>query len=905
MQKVLLHILFSFLGLSLMAQNPVVTITNPSDLTEPYEVCMGTVIDLEADTSGVTNWMYDKGWYYCTEMPDFDGKSNEILWQNYYDWANPYVYQTTVNEEMYIWFTSVVPGGWIGEDLYSNVIHIQMKGDIPSVVYTDSVFCEGSSMTITSSIDNLGDGKYQWYKDGMEIVGATNFSLDITEPGSYHVAALTNETDCPGAYYPGEPVEFAFVKPNLSGTFTPDLYRVTMETESTYDSYQWYNGATPLTGETTNTYNATVTSSDEFYHVEVTYYGCTAYSDTLLINDVLYSKPEIIEPASDFACRADIISLELTNSSYTSYQWYKNGTAIWNATNSTFDVGSGYPGGPGVYTVGVTTEIDPENEILSNEITIDFALQPYVGVKDNATLCPGEQVTLEAKTGYSSPVGGFDTYQWYVNDVNDFSTAISVPGATDSVLVIDVPSEARYYWVSTTLNSCDDVSNTKTINEFSLSAPYLGKTPYDGEICEGDSVTIRTYTNDVTYQWYYNGEAIEGATEQEYKAGDVGYYDLEISSTICQNADPVMNNDSVVVAYKAKPTFFVDPAGEEYNGPNHVIFCTGDTVSLALNNASNYSSIQWVGKLFPLYSTLDAWEDIEGETDSAFTFINGVTSAKLHYRVRVDSIMANDEVCTAYSEYKTIDAWVFQSPTVTSYNTELCEEGDSALIHNTFPGEWERFEWYLDGELIPDSNTDTIYGKETGMYVITAYPEKCPTIPHSSGIGPTVTMMGNAEIIENDTVIFAQPLPQFHAYNYQWFVDGDSISSDTLEYPSFIYKDQLVSGVYTVEVSNNYGCLRISDAFEWNLVTGTQELSMESIRFYPNPVSEILNIELPEDFNNGEYVEIYNMTGVLVKHVELNGSFVTVDMNEMNPGIYLVKVQGSNQQSLVTRVVKN
>ena len=60
----------------------------------------------------------------------------------------------------------------------------------------DIVDCEGNVLTLTSTISNLsGNESYQWQKDGNDIAGATNSTLDVTENGTYSVT-VTNTIGC-------------------------------------------------------------------------------------------------------------------------------------------------------------------------------------------------------------------------------------------------------------------------------------------------------------------------------------------------------------------------------------------------------------------------------------------------------------------------------------------------------------------------------------------------------------------------------------------------------------------------------------------------------------------------------------------------------------------------------------
>ena len=159
-----------------------------------------------------------------------------------------------------------------------------------------------------------------------------------------------------------------------------------------------------------------------------------------------------------------------------------------------------------------------------------------------------------------------------------------------------------------------------------------------------------------------------------------------------------------------------------------------------------------------------------------------------YYTAEVDSAG-----CVGYSDPVLIDSWAFLPPAIASYNnSEICEEGDSTLLHLGFPGDWTLIEWYLDGNLIPNSNSDSIYAKESGTYTVTAYPTLCPQFGYSSGVGPTVSFL-SAEILEDDTLIYAMPFMGF--YDFQWYLDGNPIPPTNPQTPWILDKAEMLDGV--------------------------------------------------------------------------------------------------------------
>ena len=82
---------------------------------------------------------------------------------------------------------------------------------------------------------------------------------------------------------------------------------------------------------------------------------------------------------------------------------------------------------------------------------------------------------------------------------------------------------------------------------------------------------------------------------------------------------------------------------------------------------------------------------------------------------------------------------------------------------------------------------------------------------------------------------------------------------------------------------------------------GVEELS-SSLNVYPNPVNDKLYIETEVKIEN---VAIYTITGVMVgQQTTDNGQqTLTIDLSELNSGIYFIKISTDNGE-IVKRIVK-
>ncbi|WP_434035361.1 S8 family serine peptidase [Formosa sp. 4Alg 33] len=72
---------------------------------------------------------------------------------------------------------------------------------------------------------------------------------------------------------------------------------------------------------------------------------------------------------------------------------------------------------------------------------------------------------------------------------------------------------------------------------------------------------------------------------------------------------------------------------------------------------------------------------------------------------------------------------------------------------------------------------------------------------------------------------------------------------------------------------------------------------MEAIRFYPNPVSTVLNLVLPSSLETLEYA-IYNQLGQQVSQHAMQGNSKTIDVSGLSHGVYILKLSSrSNSKS--------
>jgi hypothetical protein len=101
-------------------------------------------------------------------------------------------------------------------------------------------------------------------------------------------------------------------------------------------------------------------------------------------------------------------------------------------------------------------------------------------------------------------------------------------------------------------------------------------------------------------------------------------------------------------------------------------------------------------------------------------------------------------------------------------------------------------------------------------------------------------------------------------------------------------------GLYWVEVSNNIGCLARDSVVIASLTGISNDLIRSGqIKLYPNPVEDILNIDLTLDTERDLILEFYSALGQLMFREERDGTAQAefdVNVQPFVPGVYMLKI---------------
>lgn len=314
-------------------------------------------------------------------------------------------------------------------------------------------------------------------------------------------------------------------------------------------TYQWLVNGAPVLGATDATFTPTGDLAGQELRVTVTpvldgYTGGTTTTEGDVIAEGSFTTPltAAIEgtPAVGVELTADVTAASAPATDAFIYQWFTGETAIDGATSSTYTptpdtagtvlsvrvtpVAQGYIGSTGAGTATATSAV----------VAGSFTDRAAVTLSGTAKV--GETLTATVDTA-SAPAATSYEYRWYANDERiadaagaTFTLTAAELGATISVVALPQ------------LDGYDPASGAGT--SAATAAVALGSFTQAAVVeITGTAAAFETLTAVVTteaspaptaytYQWFADGETIDGATKDTYvpTSDDIGY-ELTVAAT--------------------------------------------------------------------------------------------------------------------------------------------------------------------------------------------------------------------------------------------------------------------------------------------------------------------------------------------------------------------------------------
>nr|WP_299344921.1 gliding motility-associated C-terminal domain-containing protein [Allomuricauda sp.] len=476
--------------------------------------------------------------------------------------------------------------------------------------------CGGGSITLAPhNLPNADNYQYNWYRSGTPLSEKSN-ELTVSTPGMYYVE-LDYGSVCSGSantlsntieIITGTPLGVAINGPSTVSLCAGDPHSLVANISGMGLTYTWYKDGAIISGPTleghTLALNTSISGFDGNYEVEIEGAAtCTERSAAVTIND-LGSLQVTRDNDADIVLLpgfSQTLSVSSTAASPT-YQWFKDGSPISGATNSTLSITD-----TGIYFARVTetggpcagAPVDSASTTVVAPDSFEFIVE-FVG---SYTPCQNTDATLSlstinavgssgAKTDVTADLEGSFAYQWSY-DGNDIS------GETSKTLTISDQANNGQYILKGVLNTYNVSSNSQEVRL--ASDEILSITSNSTVLCVGaDPIAITTSRNlsGETFEWLRNGSVVD-ASNENIVASEIGTYQLVIRTNAC----PIVSNEIEVRAF--------DESLLVLDRPQDIIIIEGTTETVTASGAQSY---EWFDSNNTLLGTLDSFSfELEGE----------------------------------------------------------------------------------------------------------------------------------------------------------------------------------------------------------------------------------------------------------------------------------------------------
>ena len=415
-------------------------------------------------------------------------------------------------------------------------------------------------------------------------------------------------------------------------------------------------------------------------------------------------------------------------------------------------------------------------------------------------------------------------------------------GASTASITVD--STGTY---TVTVTNCGGVAIDSVVIAPPNNPPSFALSATSSIICNGDSSWITaSAVSQGTILWS------TGDTVWTIGVDSVGTYTATVTN--CGG----VTTDSITLTLPSPPVALVTG-----NDP----FCNGDSITLM---AGTEPSAIYV------WSSGDSTQSI-------------VVSGEASYTVTVTNCGGSDNtsVTTSYHPAPSI--------TVTTGPLEFCEDigtADVTLSAFAFGADPFTYVW-SNGDTTQFLTLDSV--EHSGVYTVTAIdvcgntvaaPADTVTILESPVVD-TLSVTDCSSLGAMDGAITTTVTGGNGPFTYLW---NDPDAQTTMD------ADSLLSGPYTLLVTDANGCTGTTTAFVGEPAVGINEMNIGTFSIHPNPSNGNFTVNLRGLYNEEYAFEIRNIIGKMVYAETFNGKAVNhVDLNlsESNKGVYFLTISNS------------
>jgi len=835
----------------------------------------------------------------------------------------------------------------------SNSISVTVN-KVPTSAFTiDSTFCLNMNDTINYTGNAGTTASFNWNFDNASVSGGSGkgpYILNWSSTGSKTVSLTVTENSCTSAttsktinVYSIPSASFSTKNKLCVNEYDTVSFTGTAGSSATFT---WdFNGGVKVSGSGSGPYVVYwISAGKKSLSVVVKEHNCI--SNTYKTDVDVYSNP-----VSNFTLNTSICGNDTALLTFT-------GTAGSTATfNWNFDKGTVISGsGAGLYQLSWSSTgnkqvslLVEENGCYSGTINKNILVKqvPTSEISLIKSICTVQPDTVK----YIGNASSSATYNW------DWGTAMVFSGSGQGPYIIYWTSAGqKFISVQVSENGCESDIHYDTINVgTAVTSDFTIKTT----VCENEPTTV-TYTGNgsgtATYNWSFDGaDIISGSGKGPYSVSWKSQGNKQVSLVVV-NAG--CSSDKTMKSVKVNPlptsSFTIKPA--LCAGQHDTVKFTGTAGTSAVYtwNFNGATILSGTGKgPYILY-----WTTSGQKTVSLQVSENGCTSALTSQKVDINEGAVPDfdlvkSLCeneittvtfTGTAGSSAIYYWDFDSAEIISGSgqgpyqvkwlsadtktvTLAIEENNctsTPLSKNVTVNKAPTSSFSADKTICTGLALDITYTGDAIPVATFTWNFDGGIIQSGSGMGPykirwntsgtkniSLEVTQNAcKSVQTSIIVEVLPLPAKPSITQnkdtlfssadegnQWYDLAGIINGANQKF----FKAP-ESGIYHVVVTDSNGCSNSSDNYNYIKVS-LPESTIFPLNIFPNPVSGLLTIIVPNEITEEKVVALYSLEGKIVMEKHEYSNTLVFDVSSLPEGIYILQLIAGDKLSHV-KVIK-
>lgn len=592
--------------------------------------------------------------------------------------------------------------------------------------------CSGNSLLLEA--DHTQSGMtFTWMKDGIAMADEDGFQLEVTASGIYN-ALVRNAVGCETVTEADTVVVQQSPLVDLNDEDLPpeicDGNTVRLVTPSVVlQTYQWFRDGVMIPGASDNTLDVAHSGT---YSVRVNNALCEKFSDSFSLTVRPLPDAVIVNSTPASICEGDPYALQAQEDATYMYQWLNNGTPITGETAPSFNATS-----TGQYALRVTNEFDCQNTSSSTTIVVHGKPPAHIIAEGETTFCEGGEVALSANAGTSL------SYEW-LKDGQHYK------GLVQRTITVDEGGSVQVR--VTNSNACSALSDPVLVQVVSYPISHIVSGGGSQSICERDTLVLTAGDIDpaYTYTWMRNEMPIDGAAGSTFLATTAGSYRLITAQGACRDTSATvvlqMRSNPVPVITRNKTFLSIAVFGDIQwyrddtpilNAKLQSIRVTEDgEYSVRVTNAEGCSAAsETVPMCLPL-------PEIQRTEDVLEVTIEGMEYAWKYGELPVGGASQRRLTAQQSGEYSVVvvsaDGCTMETePVVVCIPYPSITRDDFTGALYAFPNPAQSYQWYLNGEMIGNGDTQVHIPHQAGTYTVEVTDlEGCTSTSEAFAIAP-------------------------------------------------------------------------------------------------------------------------------------------------------------------------